>query len=686
MLIYAITIFLSAFLLFQVQPMIAKMILPWFGGTAAVWATCLLFFQTALLLGYAYSHGIVKRLKPKQQWMLHAVLLVLCLALLPVVPNAAWKPLTPDAPILRILGLLAVTIGLPYFMLSTTGPLVQAWYVQAHPGKVPYRLFALSNLGSMAALLSYPPLVEPFLTLRAQALTWSGLFGLFALVCIYTGWRSYKGAVTVEETEAEEEAAVEQPSRGSYALWIALAAGPSMLLLSLTTHMSMDLAPIPFLWILPLTLYLLSFILCFDADGWYQRKWFLIAMPAALGMLAWLTSLGPSERPDLRLCIAVYSLAFFIVCMVCHGELSLRKPHPKFLTGFFLMVSVGGAVGGVFVALLAPTLFNAYYELPISVAACGVLAAVVVFLEKDWPFRKDLLGWPAILVYTVVAGLLGLVGRDVRDMVKNSVVVTRNFYGEMRVNQYNGLYDWDGYRSLVHGAINHGEQFTHPARRREVATYYCEDTGVGMTMRNRNIADMQRVGVIGLGTGTLAGYSRVGDLYRFYEINPAVEGVAKDHFWYLKNAEGAIEVVLGDARLSLEREPVENYDTLVVDAFSSDSIPVHLLTKEALQQYFRHLRPNGVLAVHISNRFINLAPVLERGAKALGKAALFVESDDDEEGKCFGTSWVLLASNPEVFKAEAYKNGKPLEAAPWLRTWTDDYSNIFRVLKYGGTR
>ncbi len=686
MLIYAITIFLSAFLLFQVQPMIAKMILPWFGGTAAVWATCLLFFQTALLAGYGYSHGIVKRLKPKQQWMLHAGLLAACLLLLPVVPNAAWKPLTPDAPILRILGLLAATIGLPYFMLSTTGPLVQAWYVQAHPGKVPYRLFALSNLGSMVALLSYPPLVEPFLTLRVQALTWSGLFGLFALICIYTGWKSYRGAVTVEEGVQEEGVAPEHPSRGSYLFWIALAAGPSMLLLSLTTHMSMDLAPIPFLWILPLTLYLLSFILCFDAEGWYQRKWFLIALPVALGMLGWLSSQGPSERPDLRLCIAVYSLAFFIVCMVCHGELSLRKPHPKFLTGFFLMVSVGGAVGGVFVALLAPTLFNAYYELPISIAACGLLAAVVVFQEREWPFRKELLGWPAILVYTVVAGLIGLVGREMRDMVKTSVVVTRNFYGELRVNQYNGLYDWDGYRSLVHGAINHGEEYTHPARRREVATYYCADTGVGLVMQNRNIADLQRVGVIGLGTGTLAGYSRMGDLYRFYEINPAVEDVAKNHFWYLKNAEGAIDVVLGDARLSLEREPVENYDTLVVDAFSSDSIPVHLLTKEALQQYFRHLKPNGVLAVHISNRFIDLAPVLERGANALGKAALFVESDDDEDGKCFGTSWVLVTSNPAVFKAEAYKKGKPLEAAPWLKTWTDDYSNIFRVLKYGGTR
>lgn len=680
MLFYAITIFLSAFLLFQVQPMIAKMILPWFGGTAAVWATCLLFFQTALLLGYAYSHGIVRRLKPKQQWMLHAVLLLVCLALLPVVPNPAWKPLTPDAPILRILGLLAATIGLPYFMLSTTGPLIQAWYVQSHPGSIPYRLFALSNLGSMAALLSYPPLVEPNLTLRQQAWTWSISFAVFALFCIFTGWRSYRGAVVAEQAPVEDPAPA-HPARGQYLLWIALAAGPSMLLLSLTTHMSMDLAPIPFLWILPLALYLLSFILSFDAEGWYRRIWFLGALPLALGVLAWLTSLGPSDRPDLRLCIGLYSLSFFTACMVCHGELARLKPHPRFLTGFFLMVSIGGAIGGVFVALIAPTLFNASYELPISIALCGVLATLVVFLDAQWPFRRDLLGWPSIAVFTLAAALLGFLGRDMRDLVKNSLVVTRNFYGELRVNQYNGFYDWDGYRSLVHGAINHGEEYTHPARRREVATYYCADTGLGLVMNSRNIADLQRVAIVGLGTGTVAGYSRMGDLYRFYEINPTVKKIANEDFWYLKTAEGAIDVVLGDARLSLEREPVQNYDTIVVDAFSSDSIPVHLLTREAIALYFHHLKPDGVLAVHISNRFIDLAPVLDRAATALNKRAILVESDDDEEEKCFSTTWVLLTSNPQVFDRPQYKSGQALKPAPWLRVWTDDYSNIFKVLK-----
>jgi SAM-dependent methyltransferase len=684
MLLFALTIFLSAFLLFQVQPVIAKMILPWFGGTAAVWATCLLFFQAALLLGYFYSHGVIKRLKPRQQLMLHAALLVGCLALLPIIPNAAWKPVGAEAPMLRILGLLAATIGLPYFLLSTTGPLVQAWYVQSHPGSVPYRLFALSNLGSMLGLLVYPPLVEPNLTLRQQAWAWSGGFAVFVVLCIATGWKSYRGAVAAPAESEEDVAAAEAaaPKRWSYLAWIGLAAAPSMLLLSLTSHMTQDLVPIPFLWVLPLALYLLSFILCFDADGWYRRVYFFAAYPVAVGLLGWLQSLSPADRPDLRLCIAAYAVAFFVICMVCHGELARMKPHPKFLTGYFLMVSVGGAVGGVFVALIAPSLFNALYELPISLILCVLLGLAVLFLDRDWPFRKEMLGWPAIGVLTVGAVIVGFVAREIRESVRDSLVVARNFYGELRVRQYNNVYEWDGYRSLVHGSINHGEQYSHPARRREIATYYCANTGLGLVMRARSDAEFQRVGIIGLGTGTIAAYGRVGDLYKFYDINPLVKKIADSHFWYLQNSEAATEVVMGDARLSLEREPVQNFDTLVVDAFSSDSIPVHLLTREAMELYFRHLRPSGVLAVHISNRFIDLKPVLERAALAIGKKAWVVETEDEQEGRCYGTTWVLITGNEAMLAREEFRRaGRAPEAAPWLGTWTDDYSNVYKVLR-----
>lgn len=682
MLFYALTIFLSAFLLFQVQPIIAKMILPWFGGTAAVWATCLLFFQTALLLGYFYSHGVVKRLKPRQQWLLHSALLVACLFLLPITPNASWKPQTPDAPIFRILGLLAATIGLPYFLLSTTGPLIQAWYTQSNPGSIPYRLFALSNLASMLALLSYPPLVEPNLTLHHQAYLWSGGFVLFAVLCIFTGWRSQRSAVAAEGTGSAEESP--EPPRSLYFMAIGLATVPSMLLLSLTTHMSMDLAPIPFLWILPLALYLLSFILCFDAEGWYRRIWFLAALPFAIAIIAWLMRLDPSERPDLRLGITEYALAFFIICMCCHGELARLKPHPKFLTGYFLMVSIGGALGGVFVALVAPYVFNANYELPLSLCFCVGIAGLVLFRDQDWPFRKDLLGWPAIALLTLSALLIGALAREMREMVSDSMLVVRNFYGELRVKQYEGVNEWDGHRSLVHGAINHGEEYTHPARRHEIATYYCPDTALGLVMGARAIGQLQRVAVIGLGTGTIAAYSRMGDLYRFYEINPLVPKIANEQFWYLSGAEGLVQIAMGDARLSLEREPVQNFDTIAVDAFSSDSIPVHLLTKEAMELYFHHLTPEGVLAVHISNRYIDLKPVLERAANAIGKYAWVVETDDDEEGKCYGTTWVLITGNKAMLERPAIlKAGAPPKPAPWLPVWTDDYSNIYRVLKLG---
>ncbi|MGO9239575.1 MAG: spermidine synthase [Bryobacteraceae bacterium] len=720
MLLYALTIFLSAFLLFQVQPLIAKMILPWFGGSAAVWATCLLFFQTVLLLGYAYSHGIVERLRPKRQWMLHLALLGLCLLVLPIIPGAAWKPVDPSLPVWRILGLLAVTVGLPYFVLSTTGPLVQAWFVQARPGATPYRLYALSNLGSMLALLTYPVLIEPTFTLRHQAWGWSIGFGCFALLCAWTGWKSqHAAAAAAPPAEAAPQLPAvpaeppgERPSWSLRLFWVALAACPSMLLLSLTSHLSMDVAPIPFLWILPLAIYLLSFILCFDAPGWYRRRSFLCLLPVALGVTTWLMDTQPGDLPsvhktlefftglpgvhgvatwmmgtqfgrlpDVSLPIALFSAAFFVCSMVCHGELSRLKPHPRYLTGFYLMLSIGGACGGVFVALLAPAVFNAYYEFPISVACCGAVALGVLFRERDWPFRRDLLGWPAIAAFCLAALLFGFLGRMMRNTVKGSLFVGRNFYGELRVRQYNNYYDWEGYRSLVHGSINHGEQYTNPARHKDPVTYYCSDTGVGRFMSARVVGAPQRVALIGLGTGTLAAYARPGDFYRFYEINPMVPHIANTYFTYLKEADAQVDILMGDARLSLERQAPQDYDLIALDAFSSDAIPVHLLTREALQLYFFHLRPRGVLAVHISNRYINLQPVLDRGAAALGKTARVFETEDNEEGTCYGTTWVLMASDPDVFAGSDYTPGLPSTPAPWLPVWTDDYSNLFKVLK-----
>jgi protein-L-isoaspartate O-methyltransferase len=345
------------------------------------------------------------------------------------------------------------------------------------------------------------------------------------------------------------------------------------------------------------------------------------------------------------------------------------------------MISIGGAIGGVFVALLAPLAFPAMIEFHITLALMSLLLCLLAYKEPAWGMTGNPLGWKAIGLFSVCAASLGYLASEVRDSTKDSLLVTRNFYGELRVKQYHGMYDMDGYRTLVHGAINHGEQYTHPARRREKATYYCEDTGFGRLMDGRNIADMQRVAIIGLGTGNLAAYARLGDLFRFYEINPVVEKIANTYFWYLKNAEGATEVMLGDARLTLERQQPQNFDSITVDAFSSDSIPVHLLTKEAIELYFRHMKKGGVLIVHISNRFINLSPVIERAATATGRVAVKVETEDNDDGRCYGTTWVLIADSMAPFETPAFRGFKKMAPNPWLSVWTDDYSNIYKVLK-----
>lgn len=682
MLLHSCTIFLSAFLLFQVQPMIAKMILPWFGGTAAVWATCLVFFQTVLLLGYLYAHGLTRRLSRLKQRLLHSVLLLVAALTLPILPDAAWKPVTPDAPALRILGLLAATVGLPYFLLSTTGPLIQVWFVQARPGQSPYRLFALSNLGSMIALLSYPLAVEPNLALHTQGVVWSVGFAVFAVLCAVTGWLARGQSPEMEPPGADEPPA--GPSSWSNRIeWIAFACCPSILLLALTAHISMDIAPIPFLWILPLAVYLLSFILCFDAEGWYRRIVFMPSLLPALGCMLWLFQLDHGDRPDARVSILIYLISFFICAMVCHGELARRKPHPSRLTGYYLMISAGGALGGAFVAFVAPAVFSAYYEFPLSIGFCAILACWAAVRVPEWPFGKDLLGWPTIGLSAACALLLGLMSRAMYDEVKDSLLVARNFYGELRVRQYNGVYDWGGYRTLIHGSINHGEQYTHPARRREAVSYYCKETGLGRYMESRIVGSPQRVAVIGLGTGTLAAYSRPGDLFRFYEINPVVERIARQQFTYLNDAEGPVEVVLGDARISLERSEPQGYDLIVLDAFSSDSIPMHLLTVEAMQQYFRHLRPDGVLAAHISNRYLDLEPVLERAASAMRKDIRVVETDDNEDETCYGTTWVMITARGSLFGQKEFTGNEVALPKPsaWLRPWTDDFSSIYRLFK-----
>ncbi len=669
--LFALTVFLSAFLLFQIQPMVAKMILPWFGGSSSVWSTCMVFFQAELLLGYLYVHWLHETLAPRKQTLLHVVLLLASLATLPVAADPSWKEAAQAHPTLNVLGVLATAVGLPYLLLSTTGPLMQAWYARTFTGVMPYRLYALSNLASMLALLSYPVLVEPFLAVQGQSWVWSAGYALFVLACAATAWSSWR--LVSPEREATASAAladVPRPSWRECLLWVGLAATASTLLLAMTRHLTQDVAPVPFLWVLPLSLYLLSFILCFDAPRYYVRPLFLAALPAAFFGMDWIMDEGMAVWAM----IALISAALFVFCMVCHGELVRRKPHPRHLTLFYLMLSLGGALGGMFVGLLAPAVFPAYFEFPIGLFLCALLVVVVLWQELRPRWRAVLL-----LALCGYGWRLGMVSQE---FVDGYHVVVRNFYSQLRVSEAND--DRPGLkRTMVHGRINHGQQYLAEAHRRTPTTYYCHESGVGRALFSLPQERPLKLGMVGLGAGTLAAYGRAGDEMRIYEINEQVLDLARSQFSYLADSPARIVPVLGDGRLMLEAEPAQGFDLLAIDAFSGDSIPAHLLTLEAMKTYLRHLRPDGILAIHVTNRYLDLQPVVAAAAQHYGRTALLYELEPDEDDDfCFSSDWVLVMS-PERARALplVMNDGKALRQKPGFRPWTDAFSNLFSVLK-----
>ncbi len=748
MFLYALTILVSAFLLFQVQPVIAKIILPWFGGSAAVWTTCMLFFQMVLLLGYLYSHAVIRYLKPRMQTLVHCAMLAMSALVLPILPNISWKPRPTDEPTMRILGLLAVTVGLPYFMLATTGPLIQAWYARRFKGAMPYRLYALSNVGSMGALISYPFLFEPAFGTRLQASMWSWGYGVFAALCAYTAFRAGAAAAESPVSFRDEFASAAPPAASTYALWLLLPATASVLLLAITNHLSANVATIPFLWILPLSIYLLTFILCFEGEGWYKRNPYLQLLAVGLGSMAYAMGIDSTGNVPIRVLVPLLSIGLFTCCMVCHGELVRLKPDARYLTHFYLMISAGGAVGGLLVGLIAPHFFAGFYELPIGLGMCGIVTLIALRLNPDWKWLAGILspvrlliaaaaiallgfnwqslwnfvtrGWSPednvrtslmmaaflfaglvmatilrhgfswvksgaqrapVLTEMLMLMLIGYLGSEVRATTNGYRVVVRNFYGGMRVRDNGTPGSLDATRTLTHGTINHGEEYLNPARRHLATTYYGPNTGVGLAIREKERDGAVRIGVIGLGTGTIASYGRPGDYIRYYEINPLVLNIARTEFYFLPDCKARLDVAMGDARLSLEQEAPENFDVLAVDAFSSDSIPVHLLTREAMELYFRHLKPNGILAVHISNRYLDLQPVLQGEVSALKKTARVVDTEDDETQDVFGATWVLIANPATGFTQEELSNSGPLESKRTVRLWTDDYSNLFKILK-----
>lgn len=667
--LYATTIFLSSFLLFVVQPLIARLILPWFGGSAAVWTTCMLFFQALLLAGYAYAHFLVGKVRrPGWHAAIHTVLLGAAALTLPIAPDEAWKPSGSEEPISYILLLLAVAVGLPYFLLASTSPLIQAWYARAHPERNPYRLFALSNLASLVALVGYPFVIEPFLAGREQVRIWSWLFVGFAALCAASAWLTPKRALP--ETVVSDAG----DSRRPVWLWLALSATGAILLLAVTNHLTQNLAAGPLLWLAPLTLYLLTFILAFEG-GAYRPAWMWSFALVALGAMAWLL-VDRRFHFDLPVQLGVFLFGLFAGCLFCHGELYRLRPSARHLTGYYLTISAGGALGGGLVAVVAPLVFDAYYELGIGLVLLGVLAALRM---------RELGRVPHYASLAVLLGATGCAAYESFNYHQDVKVSARSFYGVLRVKEY-APGEPRHLRRLVHGAIMHGEQYMTGRARRYITAYYQEPSGIGAAIRAKQAAaPAVRIGVIGLGTGTLAAYGRKGDTFRFYEIDPRVVAVARSEFTFLADSAANIEIEVGDARLVLERESSQAFDVLAVDAFSSDAIPVHLITREALQTYLRHVKPDGIVAFHVSNRFLQLIPVVARLAREAGVHAVHVndEPGEDDVSRRSNTDWVLVSRSAQALQAPRIveAGAVPAEDRPEWRTWTDDYSNLIQILR-----
>ncbi len=653
----AATVFLSSALLFVVQPMAAKLLLPRFGGAAGVWLTAMLFFQAALLAGYLYAHAAIGRLPPRSQAALHGLVLAAATVLLRTGFSGAGG--TAANPWLGILWLLAAGLGLPYLSLAATTPLVQTWYARVSGGVLPYRLYAVSNFASLAALFAYPVLIEPRFTLRAQFAAWSGGFFVFALL-------SAAAAIGASRSKAVADADPGPggpPGAAEAGVWFALAACASALWLAVANHLSQDIAPAPFLWVLPLGVYLLTFVLCFSSDHFYVPRLFRFLLPPAWAAFVFGLRL---ENPKLAHSLLLFVPALFVICAFCHGELARRKPPVRGLTAFYLLVAAGGAGGGLFVGVLAPILFNAYLELPIAVAA-SVLLALALLYEYAAPKHITRLA-------VVAAGAL-LIAVPFAERGSGDRLRSRNFYGALRVSDKPGP---PPSRRLYHGSILHGVQLLGPGQSQVATTYYSLESGVGMALLPLE-AGASRIGVIGLGVGTMAAYGGEGDVIRFYEINPEVIEVAKTHFSFLRESGAQIEIVPGDARVSLEREPPQNYDLLALDAFSSDSIPAHLLTLEAFQLYFRHLKPDGILAVHVTNKYLDLTPVVVEIARSLGKEVLLISSPSRLALEIYSARWLLVASGSAALEA-LRPAASPLPEKR-VRVWTDDFTNLFEVLK-----
>ena len=700
MLVFAVSIFLSAFLLFQIQPMIGKFILPWFGGTPAVWTTVMLFFQVLLTGGYAYAYWLIGHVKPARQRTVHIALIAVAMLVLivlsfvwdsPITPGSGWKPDDVTSPIGDIFRLLTVSVGVPYFILAANGPLMQAWFSRLFPERSYARLYALSNAGSFVGLLAYPVLIEPFFQLRLQGWMWSIGFALFGSLASWIAVQSGRAAspaqpeVDPAPRGASHPASVVKapPSLALRSLWIALSGTASLLLLSVTNQITQEVAVIPFLWVIPLALYLLSFILSFSGERGYNRRvysvLFLFSTAVTLFVMLNATALHVYWQ------ILAYCLLLFSACMLCHGELYLLRPGPEHLTTFYLMISIGGAFGGMFVSLIAPLIFNGYWEFFIGLAM--TLAIVLTVLRRK---QTETTSARARFIFTVF-GLATVMLTAISTISAGALYAKRNFYGVIRVRQLIPQGSTELANVMSHGITVHGLQFIgNSALHLSPTTYYVRDSGVGLAiLHHPKYGQSMRVGLLGLGAGTLAVYANPGDEYRFYEINPVVVDLAAgigDYFSFVSDSKADLSIVLGDARLSLERELKEghpqNFDVLVLDTFSSDAIPVHLVTKEAFALYLAHLAPDGIIAAHITNLHLDLQPVFWQLANYYGLSIARVNYGGDSNGG-YASHWILLSRDPDLLENPVIQE-RSMDLSGYftnIQLWTDDYSNLFQILK-----
>jgi spermidine synthase len=708
--LFVATTFASAFLIFLVQPLVAKRIVPWFGGVPAVWSLCLAFYQTTLFAGYAYAYLLIARANPRVQLVLHAAAIAAAIYALPVLPSDAWRPDGGGDPSAQILAILLANVALPFFALAATGPLVAVWFSRRYPARSPYPLYAVSNLGSLVALVAYPFAVEPRLPLSITGRLWSGAFAATGAAVVACAWLSSRSQAAAPDPAAEVATAA---PRGRIALWVLLSACAVVLLMGITNYLCLDIASVPFLWIVPLATYLATLIACFGAPRVYRRVPFALLAATAYGAESFVRKfeLGAATL-DLfggmvLFHVAQYVLLLLAACMMLHGELYRLRPPARSLTAFYLCTSGGGALGGLAVGLVAPRVFDGFYEMPIGLALAGVLVLLA--------FRDDTRGflarggptWRWALVVPAVATAIGYAGMETFQHPPNVIHQERSFFGVLRIEKRRTAAPQAlPARVLVHGSTQHGMQVV--GNETTPTSYYGIHTGIGIALARPEPAQPARIGVIGLGTGTLATYGRAGDHIQFFEIDPAVVHLSRDagYFTYLEQSKAEVEVVLGDGRISLAREREQNaprFDYLIVDAYSSDAVPLHLLTREAIALYLDSLQPDGLLAIHTSSRHFDLLPVLARLAEEAHLSAASIEALAAPKYFSGGASWVFLARDAARIDALA-KAGEQRRRAlgfqdskrPAVRRatraelasaplWTDDYSDLYRALAPNGS-